>query len=430
VKRLVTIIDDLSTVDQEIPSEDIGIQATPQGGEIYFPHPANQEQLQIVHKLSSRQGVLVQGPPGTGKSHTIANLVCHLLAGGQRVLVTSHTARALKVLQDKFPKAVSALCVMLLGDDLKAMHALEDSVHGITERFNTWDAVRNQQLIGDLEKQLDETRKAEASTLGELRAVREAETFRHPLRFGTYDGTGQAIAGRLREEEERYSWLSVQPEEKDEPPLSNAEALELLRLLREIDKEREDEYGKDTVDPSLLVSPTDFVALVRREAEAQVRYDSVAMDRTHPDYHKLASAPPDQRKVIVEMVSDLRTAYEPLARHTQPWVRQAALQILTDQDRAWKELLTATKEHLASIGNRARWASEIHHVGTWGTTACCSQSPGCGAHASPGNGWEAGFRPVSRPVPPQGGGGESLPHQGSPSGWPTVRHPRAAQEPS
>ena len=29
------------------------------------------------------------GPPGTGKSHTIANVICHYLAKGRRVLVTS-----------------------------------------------------------------------------------------------------------------------------------------------------------------------------------------------------------------------------------------------------------------------------------------------------------------------------------------------------
>ncbi len=47
-------------------------------GEIYFPKPSNEEQRQIIEKLSKTDGVLVQGPPGTGKSHTIANLICHL----------------------------------------------------------------------------------------------------------------------------------------------------------------------------------------------------------------------------------------------------------------------------------------------------------------------------------------------------------------
>ncbi|MCI5168053.1 MAG: hypothetical protein D3903_18695, partial [Candidatus Electrothrix sp. GM3_4] len=52
---------------------------------IFFPLPSNQEQRRIVRKLKGNNGVLVQGPPGTGKSHTIANLICHLLAQGKRV---------------------------------------------------------------------------------------------------------------------------------------------------------------------------------------------------------------------------------------------------------------------------------------------------------------------------------------------------------
>jgi hypothetical protein len=83
--------------------------------EIYFPLPANREQRRIVEALNRRRGVLVQGPPGTGKSHTIANLICHLLATGKRVLITAETARALRVLKDKLPKEIHPLCVSLLG---------------------------------------------------------------------------------------------------------------------------------------------------------------------------------------------------------------------------------------------------------------------------------------------------------------------------
>ncbi|MCK5642483.1 MAG: AAA family ATPase, partial [Gammaproteobacteria bacterium] len=64
--------------------------------EIFFPLPANDEQRRIIRTLDRQKGVLVQGPPGTGKSHTIANLICHLLATGKRVLVTAKTPRALK----------------------------------------------------------------------------------------------------------------------------------------------------------------------------------------------------------------------------------------------------------------------------------------------------------------------------------------------
>ena len=67
--------------------------------QIYFPLPANKEQRRIVQAIDRQRGVLVQGPPGTGKSHTIANLICHLLATGKRVLITAETGRALQVLK-------------------------------------------------------------------------------------------------------------------------------------------------------------------------------------------------------------------------------------------------------------------------------------------------------------------------------------------
>jgi AAA domain len=89
---------------------------TAEDAEVYFPLPANEEQARIVGRLARHRGVVVQGPPGTGKSHTIANLISHLLAIGKRVLVTSHTARALEVLKDKLPEDVAGLCVSVVGD--------------------------------------------------------------------------------------------------------------------------------------------------------------------------------------------------------------------------------------------------------------------------------------------------------------------------
>ncbi len=103
VRRLVSIMDDPPPSTDRDYEEDFDDKVSSVVEETYFPLPSNKEQREIAARLSSRQGVLVQGPPGTGKSHTIANLVCHLLATGQRVLVTSHTARALRVLKNKFP---------------------------------------------------------------------------------------------------------------------------------------------------------------------------------------------------------------------------------------------------------------------------------------------------------------------------------------
>lgn len=103
--------------------------------EILFSKPANREQFQIAAKLQSSGCVLVQGPPGTGKTHTIANLIGHLLANGKSVLVTSHTTKALRVLRQKVVEKLQPLCVSVLESDTESRKELESAVSGIIHRF-------------------------------------------------------------------------------------------------------------------------------------------------------------------------------------------------------------------------------------------------------------------------------------------------------
>lgn len=130
-------------------------------GEVYFPLPANDEQRRIIERLDASAGVVVQGPPGTGKSHTIVNLVCHLLAGGKRVLVTSHTARALRVLKkyigEKVP-AVAPLAVLQLGEGPEALSEMERSVQGITTKHHTWNRESSIRSIRSGEARLEAAR--------------------------------------------------------------------------------------------------------------------------------------------------------------------------------------------------------------------------------------------------------------------------------
>ena len=102
---------------------------------ILFALPANFEQLQLARQIESKDVVLVQGPPGTGKTHTIANLIGHLLSQGKRVLVTSHTSKALRVLRDKVPVNIQSLCVSVLDDASRSRRELEHAVQAIAERM-------------------------------------------------------------------------------------------------------------------------------------------------------------------------------------------------------------------------------------------------------------------------------------------------------
>ena len=105
--------------------------------DILLAKEANDAQLQIIRRLNHSGSVIVQGPPGTGKTHTIGNLIGHLLAQGKSILVTAQTAKALRVLRDKVPEVLQPLCVSVLGSDNDARRQLESSIGSITERLTS-----------------------------------------------------------------------------------------------------------------------------------------------------------------------------------------------------------------------------------------------------------------------------------------------------
>ena len=105
--------------------------------ELFFPKPFNLEQIQIIDRLENSDGVVVQGPPGTGKTHTIANVICHYLAEGKRVLVTSKGESALAVLRDQLPAAIQDLSVSLLTSERDGLKQLEQGIANITTEVTT-----------------------------------------------------------------------------------------------------------------------------------------------------------------------------------------------------------------------------------------------------------------------------------------------------
>src|SRR4029079_19743660 len=109
--------------------------------DLFFPKPFNDEQARIVQMLEISAGVVVQGPPGTGKTHTIANIICHWLATGRRVLVTSMKDPALAVLREQLPEEIRPLAIALLASEQEGMQQFEQSIHRIASEVQSVDPV-------------------------------------------------------------------------------------------------------------------------------------------------------------------------------------------------------------------------------------------------------------------------------------------------
>ena len=123
--------------------------------DLFFPMPFNDEQVKIVQLLEVFDGVVVQGPPGTGKTHTIANVICHYLANGKRVLVTSMKDPALAVLHEKLPDEIKPLAIPLLSSEQAGMRQFEASIKRIASEIQGLDRSAYQRDIKYLEESID-----------------------------------------------------------------------------------------------------------------------------------------------------------------------------------------------------------------------------------------------------------------------------------
>ena len=113
------------------PEADAAAPAAAAAGDVFFPKPFNDDQVAIVHRLAAADGLVVQGPPGTGKTHTIANIICHAMALGQRVLVVSRGEAALSVLRDQLPEKVRPLTIAILSSERQGLRQVEGAIREI-----------------------------------------------------------------------------------------------------------------------------------------------------------------------------------------------------------------------------------------------------------------------------------------------------------
>ncbi|WP_322354595.1 AAA domain-containing protein [Dehalococcoides sp.] len=318
---------------------------------IYLPLPTNEEQKQILYQIKNQNGILVQGPPGTGKSHTIANIICHLLAEGKRVLVTSQTPRALKVLKEKIPKETQALCVTLLGNDQVARQELENSVYGINQRYSEWDQFRSRRLITELEEHLYKIKKEKADKERLLRELREVNTYQHEVANGTYRGTAQQIAQKVASEESSYSWLQNEGGGDSPCPVSNIEFKELIRLHREMSKDYCSELRKELVVRDTLPDAEQFIKNIDEEQKARLEMSKSESRRNSTRYRTVRNASETDLGSLRKSVSDLLIARRGI-RGKFEWIERAVLDILNGNDSPWNNLHDFMIEHLGILDKK------------------------------------------------------------------------------
>lgn len=209
--------------------------------QLFFPKPYNDAQEQIIKKLNNNNGVVVQGPPGTGKTHTIANIICHYLATGKRILVTSEHEPALSVVQEQLPEEIRKLSISILTNESQGNKQLERAINilqSLVTQTNT-SVLKNQK--DSLEKEVHKLQNEINVIEAEIRdwSNRQMQSIPKEINESDLSLTAMDLANEVIKDKDKHSWLQddLSYESKHNPQFTD-EDIEILKQLRQKIKDR------------------------------------------------------------------------------------------------------------------------------------------------------------------------------------------------
>ncbi|MBW9152411.1 AAA domain-containing protein [Clostridium estertheticum] len=329
--------------EEEIKQDDQTFNEWKEVGEdVLFPLPANEEQMEITKKLSENFGVVIQGPPGTGKSHSIANLICHLLAHGKRVLVTSQTDRALRVLSNKIPEEVRALCISILGNDTKSLEELDESVRKITESLSM-DTKELRKEIKLLKYKHNNCVESQKRLYKELKCIDDREN--EKIEYEGQKYTLMYMAKWVKDNEVNHSWIVDKLDFNKENLLTSEEFKRLVALSSVITKQQIDEI--DNIDKYIAILPReeelcdDIEELIKLGQQKHIYEDDIK------DLNSVSSIDYGNRRLL-KLVDD---AIEKFEGFDNSWLGNVmkCYYSNSEQQGSWQQLAHKGNEYIKEI---------------------------------------------------------------------------------
>ncbi len=288
--------------------------------------PANKEQERVIERLETTGSVLVQGPPGTGKSHTIANIIGHLLASGKTVLVSSHTSKALRVVRDKVAKDLQPLCVSVLENDTVSKSQLEESVNGIVSYLSRTDTHTISKEISQLRERRTAIKRQLVAAEDEALKIRKDE-YEDILIAGEGIPPSEA-ARRVAEAEELHSWIPL-PIKQGSPLNLTVEEIKYLYISNGLLSQNDEaclEEGlpniNELIEPSSLNELLTHISSILPEDAEQM---SSLWEHRNQDFNELDKLAQGINKSldifnanewVKKVVDETRLSEE----HVQPWL--------------------------------------------------------------------------------------------------------------
>ena len=157
-------------------------------------------------------------------------MICHYLAQGKRVLVTSKGETALSVLQDKLPERIRPLSVALLSEEREGMKQFEHSIQSIATGVDSLNPQRVRADINQLDAELNQLH-ARISHVDKAIAAHAANHMRS-YKFNGREVSPEEMAKMVLSQADEHEWLDDDlPEHKsgDVFPFSDADVASLRK---------------------------------------------------------------------------------------------------------------------------------------------------------------------------------------------------------
>jgi len=315
--------------------------------ELFFPLPYNQEQVTIVRQLEQAEGVAVQGPPGTGKTHTIANIICHYLATGRRVLVTSKGEPALAVLQEKIPEEVRPLTVAMLTGDRESLRQFESAINTIQARVSQLNTEIARQEIELRMSRIDRAHSELAAI--DIRVDEIAETQLSDVLVDGQPMRAQKLAELVVSGQREFGWfddeVTLSPEQV--PPLQDEDAGRLREVRRRL--------GADLMYVQSRVPSVDdllFPEEVAQLHDTLVRMQEIEQQMETGALPVLKATTPnilDKARQLLDAVDSARTVLIEIEEQGESWAHQLRLKCRHSSFQSERKALEALFDEIKAL---------------------------------------------------------------------------------
>ena len=315
-----------------------------------MPLPTNPEQEAVARRLADHRGVTVQGPPGTGKTHTIANLISHLVGHGKRVLVTSQKEQALTVLRDKIPESIRDLSVAVLGTSAASIAQLDQSVQAIYEHAVGLDRAPARARIGELEARLSELHREIGALRSRISAsiARERDSYVIGAATHTPSTLGQWLAANAAD----LGYIPDQIEPSVTCPLSGTDIADLFLLARVLDPADCVQARLQLPAAEQLPSPSELASAAAQLRDIRDRL--AAIESVVEDRLALERLGPEGLSSLIDAVE---RAGKQLGQLEQPWLAAVRAELRTAAFAAtWRDQVKALREGIEEL---AAWQDRL-----------------------------------------------------------------------